>query len=123
MPCGVVGEHLRMNEQKQFEKRKKRAGPKVEQDQSIQARFERFHEANPHVYSELVRLARKVKSRGVKKYSVAALYEVLRYNSMIQTDGEPFKLCDSYRSRYARLIMEQEPDLFEFFRTKQLRSL
>lgn len=122
-PGGVVGEALRMNEQAQFEKRRKRRGPKVDVDQSIQARFERFHAANPEVYVELVRLARKLRNQGLSSYGIVGLYEVLRYDRSLKTDGKPFKLSNDFRSRYARLIMDQEEDLRDFFRTLELTAL
>lgn len=122
-PGGVVGEALRMNEQTQFEKRRKRLGPRVDVDQSIQARFERFHASNPDVYVELVRLARKLRNQGLDRYGIVGLYEVLRYDRSLSTDGKPFKLSNDFRSRYARLIMDQEPDLKDFFRTRELTAL
>lgn len=119
----VVGEALRMNNQAQVAKRRKRLGPRVEVDQSIQARFERFHAANPDVYQELVRLARKLRNQGLDKYGIVGLYEVLRYDRTLSTDGKPFKLSNDFRSRYARLIMSQEPDLQGFFQTRELTAL
>lgn len=122
-PGGVVAEANRMNEQEQFRKRAKKRGPVVKEAQSIEARFRRFHEANPEVYSELVRLARRVKGSGHPSYSVSGLYEVIRFDRFLRTDGKPFKLSNDFRSRYARLIMEQEADLAGFFQTRELRSL
>lgn len=123
-PGGVVAEANRMNEQKQFRKRRERAGPKVTEENSIQARFRRFHGANPAVYSGLVRLARQAKRQGVTTYGLAALYEVLRWNRFLDTKGEEkLKLSNDFRSRYARLIMDQEPDLQGFFSVRELTSL
>lgn len=122
-PGGVVGEGYRMNNQAQADKRAKKRGPKVPKDMSIAGRFARFHEANPEVYEELVRLARTLKRKGLDNYGIVGLYEVLRYDRSLRTDGKPFKLSNDYRSRYARLIMEKEPDLAGFFRTRELTSL
>lgn len=120
----VVAEAARMNNQKQFRKRRERRGPKVTEANSIQARFRRFHEKNPHVYSGLVRLARQAKRQGVTTYGLAALYEVLRWNRFLETKGEEkLKLSNDFRSRYARLIMDQEPDLKDFFGVRELTSL
>lgn len=79
-PGGIVSEATRMNEQKQVEKKRKRLGPKVDADQSIQARFRRFHEANPEVYEALVRMARRIKASGQSSYSISGIYEVARYD-------------------------------------------
>lgn len=90
---------------------------------SISARFDRFHADNPHVYDRLVGLARQVRNRGMKQWSIQAAFEVLRYQALTTDTAEPFKLSDNFRSRYARLIMDREPDLRGFFKTKELRSL
>ena len=97
----------------------------VEIDNSIPARFTRFHSSNPQVYENLVALARQFnRKRNDAKLGIAMLYEVLRWNYYMSVDSaEEYKLSNDFRACYARLIMEQEPDLFEFFRTKQLRSL
>ena len=41
---------------------------------------------------------------------------------MTTSDTSGFKLNDHYTSRYARLIMEREPDLRGIFRTRKLMS-
>lgn len=122
-PGGIVAEANRMNEQKQVEKKRKRLGPKVEADQSIEARFLRFHESNPEVYEALVRMARRIKASGQNSYSISGIYEVARFDRFVSTTGKPFKLNNDFRARYARLIMRQEPDLAEFFALRELRSL
>lgn len=88
--------------------------------------FEAFHWANPHVARNLRRLARDLRDRGVVRYSIAALFEVLRWSYAIQTsrtavDGE-FKLNNSYRAFYARYLMEIDPDLADFFEVREQKS-
>lgn len=122
-PGGIVGEAARMNAQEQVRKRRKRLGPRPRDGASIEAEFRQFHEANPEVYCELVRLARRLQKSGQETYGIAGLFEVLRYDRYLSTDGKPFKLSNNLRSRYARLIMEQEADLATFFRTRELTSL
>lgn len=89
---------------------------------SIQTRFEKFHEENPHVYEELVKLARVAKERGRARFSIDMIYQVVRWNRFIQTNDPAFKLNDHYRSRYARLIMDQEKDLSGMFEIRELKS-
>jgi len=85
-------------------------------------RFARFHRANPHVYRELLRLSRMMLARG-RKVGIATLYEVLRWNYVLHTDDESgFKLNQDYRSMYARLIMESDPELKDFFEIRKLRA-
>lgn len=89
----------------------------------IQSAFELFHKENPHVYVMLVELARKVKAAGRSTYGIASLFEQLRWHFEFETSDpnmKNFKLNQNYRSRYARLIMQQEADLKDFFNTRQL---
>ena len=91
---------------------------------TIQEKFEQFDEQNPDVYEELVALARQGKAAGRTRLSVEELYVVLRWQRSLHTvdDHSNFKLNDHYTSRYARLIMENEPDLDGMFETRTIRS-
>jgi hypothetical protein len=77
--------------------------------------FKKFHEKNPHVYSEFKRLAHEIKATGRKKYSVDAIIHVIRWNYDIQTTGRNFKISNNIRSIYGRLLAYQEPEFNEFF--------
>lgn len=90
----------------------------------IESRLERafvdFHANNPHVYERLVKLARDLVARGHRKLGIGMLYEVVRWMQYMETTDTDFKLNNNHRSRYARLIMSQEPDLAEVFETREL---
>lgn len=88
---------------------------------SIQEQFELFHAQHPWIYRMIVERARLVKSRGRKHYGIKTIWELLRWHVDTET-AEEFKLNDHYTSRYARLIMQHEPDLAGFFNTRNLRS-
>ena len=91
---------------------------------TIQQRFEIFHRDFPEVYRWLVARARLEKARGHKVWSMKLLYNQCRWefrSSRTPDDGE-YKFPDEFHSRYARLIMEQEPDLKGFFILRPLRS-
>lgn len=91
---------------------------------SLQARFEEFHKANPLVYELLVRFARQLKATGREHCGIKLVWERMRWEiAMTTRDPEGFKLNNNYHSRYARLVMAQEPDLAEFFHTRQLTAL
>lgn len=97
--------------------------PTYDHQDTIQGHFEQFHRANPFVYSELVRRARRLKRRGWKKAGIGMLWEVLRWRMMLSTKtADGFKLNNNFRSRYARLIMEENDDLDGFFETRELRA-
>lgn len=81
----------------------------------VARRFARFHEQNPHVYDTLLELAWRGKRAGARRLGAKQLYEVCRYELMIQTNGKPYKLGNSYTAIYARLLMQQEPQLDGIF--------
>jgi hypothetical protein len=91
---------------------------------SIDERFVEFHHNNPHIYVELVRMARFAKNAGRRKIGIRTIWEAMRWNLTIQTNtlyGD-FKLNDHYTSRYVRIMMEDERDLAGFFETRVLRT-
>lgn len=91
---------------------------------SIQDQFEEFHRLNPGVYAELAHLARRAKARGHHKLGIELLFAIVRWNRLMRTNdpASGFKLNDHYTSRYARLLMDQEPDLEGFFETRRLKA-
>jgi hypothetical protein len=118
----VVRSHIR---QRRISTERKKAKMAKRPRLTWEQRFQKFHEANPHVYCGLVNLARELKRKGVPKYGMAALYEVLRYRSITTqetTPGSGYKLNNSYRAYYARLIEKNEPDLAGFFKMRETRS-
>ena len=86
----------------------------------IELEFKQFHADHPEVYMQLVKLARSWQANGSAKLGIATLFEVLRWNSHINTakDGG-YKLNNNYRALYARLIMKQEPDLTGLFELRE----
>lgn len=92
--------------------------------QSIQQRFEEFHARHPEVYRHIVRLARQAKDRGRERYSIDAIIQLVRWHfDMEKEPSEKFLINDHYSSRFARKVMEQEPDLADFFETRGLKHV
>lgn len=86
--------------------------------------FNEFHARNPQVYRTLAQLARDWRNGGHTRAGIGMLWEVMRWQLTMETEhkGSSFKLNNNLRSRYARLLMEQEPDLEDFFETRELRG-
>lgn len=91
-------------------------------DSVSEQRFKEFHSKNPQVYTSLVKLAKELKGRGHRKIGIKMLFEVVRWQTMLKTEGDQFKLNNNYHSRYARMIMDNEPDLDSIFELRELRS-
>jgi hypothetical protein len=88
--------------------------------ETIEQKFLRYHREHPSVYTTLVEYARRAISRGYKTLGIGFLVEIVRWSEDIPGVRERFKINNDYCSRYARLIMAQEPDLAGFFKTRQL---
>lgn len=89
---------------------------------SLDDRFWAFHEANPWVLDALVVLADDMRAQGRSRIGIGMLFEVLRWHSYRATDGDDYRLNNSYRSRYVRLIQAARPDLADMFETRQLHT-
>ncbi len=91
---------------------------------TIDTRFEEFHRANPKVYDDLVSMCRAFRLKGHKgKLGIGMLFEVLRWQRYLDNSyTDEFKLNNDYRSRYARKIMDENPELMGIFNIRDLRS-
>ena len=92
--------------------------------ETIEERFLEFHALNPHVYRNLVSLARRLKASGQRRTSMKFLIERLRWEYIEKTNrsGDEYAINNDYTSRYARLLMDTCPDLNGFFETRALRE-
>lgn len=88
----------------------------------LEQAFRDFHRSNPAVYTRLVGLCRQARARGRNKVGIGMLFEVLRWDHLLRTNAEDFKLNNNHRAYYARLIMERESDLRGIFETRELRA-
>lgn len=101
-----------------------RSAARARRDRTIQERFLDFHSRNPQVYYLLVRFSYELKRRGYEHCGISLVWERMRWEvAMTTNDPDGFKLNNDWRSRYARLLMEQEPELDGFFRTRQLTAV
>ena len=96
--------------------------PTVPAGSTLLERFSAFHNSNPRVYEELRRLALVLRARGHNRVGIAMLFEQMRWQWYERTvDVTGFKLNNDYRAYYARLLMDQEPELSGFFTTRETR--
>jgi hypothetical protein len=87
-----------------------------------EARFLAHVEANPQVYELLRRFALEARRSGRRRMGIAALFERVRWFTAIETHGDDFKLNNNWRAFYARLLMQNEPELAGFFETRVQRA-
>lgn len=89
---------------------------------NIDERFADYHAENPQVYRALLMLARGALAHGKRRIGIGALWERARWDLWLDSTEQAPKLNNDYRSRYARLLMAQEPDLAGVFEVRGLRS-
>lgn len=92
---------------------------------SMQVRFAEFHANNPQVYAELVKLARRARGRGVQRIGIKMLWERLRWELQVETYNpgvETYRLNNNWHSFYARLLMDENPELRDLFETRESRK-
>ena len=83
--------------------------------QDIAEGFHDFHAANPHVYLRLVEMTRNLVARKRHRIGMKMLFEVLRWEHYMKTEGEAFKLNNNYTAFYSRLIESQHPEYLGVF--------
>jgi hypothetical protein len=64
----------------------------------------------------------QLKRKGWNHYGIKAIVEVVRFHRALETTDPDFKLNNNYSSRYARILMDEEPELAGFFQTRELKS-
>lgn len=86
----------------------------------LEKAFWQFHRDHPHVYAELVTVARELVGFGVSHVSINHCFEVARNRILKRTrDVLGFKLNNNHRAYYSRLIMRDEADLNDVFNLRQ----
>lgn len=96
----------------------------METHDSIQDQFERFHASHPEIYAEFRQIAWSLLVHGRAHYGSKAILEVLRYHRILsgKSETEPFKINNTYSSRYARKLMEEDKRFCHFFELRELHS-
>lgn len=91
---------------------------------TIDEAFDEFDRNNPHIYRNLRFLARQALHAGRKRIGMKFLFERLRWEYCVRTNHKEseFALNNNFTSRFARLLMREEPELAGIFEVRGLRS-
>jgi hypothetical protein len=89
---------------------------------TLDDRFRSFHAANGWVLTELERMTAELVDRGRTRIGIGMLFEVLRWEHDRRAGTRAFRLNNSYRSRYARLIVTRHPEWTDLFELRALSS-
>lgn len=78
--------------------------------------FELYNAANPHIYAAFERFTLQVISTGRRYFSARAIYERMRWYSLVEDNSVTFKLSDHPMPFYARLFEKKHPEYQGFFK-------
>tara|TARA_R110001592_G_scaffold337508_1_gene624218 strand:+ start:10745 stop:11095 length:351 start_codon:yes stop_codon:yes gene_type:complete len=89
---------------------------------SIRAGFNEFNKKNPHVYKSFEEQVLKAIEKGRTKLSAKLIINWIRWNDILRTSDQNFKINDAYQSYYARHFIKLNPQHSEIFNLRKLRN-
>jgi len=84
--------------------------------------FMAFDAKHPLIYKKLRKLALELRRKGIRKYGIKALFEMIRYHHSFPAMGEEYKLSNNHAPYYARKLMKEEEELHGFFDVRPIRG-
>jgi hypothetical protein len=92
-------------------------------DPKLIAKWKRYHENNPWVYAEFLKVARELRADGFGECSAWLIINQIRWIVARKTKGDTFKISNDYVAIYARMAIWHFPDEFEhFFTIKKMKE-
>ncbi len=86
-------------------------------------KFLSYHQANPGIWRAFERCAFDLIHRGIKHYGAKAIAEIIRFNRLIETAKDDFKLDNNFTAYYARIWGLKYPHHKEFFEFRNVKGL
>ena len=91
-------------------------------ENSLTARFEKFHTDNPKVYELFKKFTFMAIRKGHNRLSAWMIANRIRWETSIETfSDDDYKISNDYIALYSRKFMEEFPQYNGFFRTKPMR--
>lgn len=100
--------------------------PRAPAPLTLQQRYEMWRETpdGRTVVAAVRDAALRLRGRGFRHYGVAALFEAARYTYALRVgpDADGFRLNNNWRSRLARDLMAEHPELAGMFELRELKA-
>ena len=90
-------------------------------DKTIFEKYLEWDRANPEFYELFKRFTLQLLRAGRNNIGSALIMERIRWETMLRTSGEPFKVNNNYKSIYARRFMRDFPQHEGCFRIRELK--
>jgi hypothetical protein len=82
-----------------------------------------WHKENPEFYKLFKKFTFQAISKGHRRLSAWLIVNRIRWETMIVTTGNEYKISNDFIALYARLFMHEYPDYKGFFRTKPMKRV
>ena len=82
-----------------------------------------WHKENPEFYELFKKFTFQAIQKGHRRLSAWLIVNRLRWETMIVTTGNEYKISNDFIALYARLFMHEYPDYKGFFRTKPMKRV
>jgi hypothetical protein len=86
-------------------------------NQTLEEQFEEFHSRNPGVYDLFEKFTFEAINKGHKRISHWLIANRVRWETQINTTGNPYKISNDFIGLYARMFVKKYPkyaNLFQF---------
>lgn len=88
-------------------------------DEKTESAFRIYHEANPEIYNWFKLFAFEKIQRGAKHIGAKQIFEMLRFESPVNANGDPFKVNNSFTSAYTRMFLRDYPEYADKFELRK----
>lgn len=87
-------------------------------------KFRAFHEANPHILTELEVATAELIRAGHNRIGIDWLISIVRWENRSKTSDAHsiYRINNDYKPRYARLILERHPEWSGVIALRELRT-
>lgn len=93
----------------------------MDNTQTLSEQFEEWLKLNPDFYPLFDKFTRQLILSGVKKSSAWLVCNRIRWESMIQTVGNEYKISNDFIALLARKFLSENPEHPKFFTIKEMK--
>jgi len=91
-------------------------------DNKFNEKFDLYDKANPHVWELFVRFTTELLALGKTRYSARGIFDRIRWETMITTTDDPYRISNNWSPYYARKFHKAFPKYDGFFTIRPARA-
>jgi hypothetical protein len=85
-------------------------------------KFLSYHKANQEIYNKFKEYSFATLQKGHKRYSAKGIFEIIRWHTGVN-GSDKYKINNNYTPYYARMVMNEHPNLFkDFFKLRVTKN-